>query len=127
MRAMSYKDRGFGTEYLDNQRRAELLLQLILSDYPRSNKIGLVAYQLGDLYQGRAYRQYNRSAVYFERSFQWDPTAMSHARLRAAQVYDDHLRERDKAVELYKSVLEQDTDPARREEAQRRLSELSGR
>lgn len=126
MRAMSYKDRGFGTEYIDNQRRAELLLQLILTKYPRCNKIGLIAYQLGDLYESRAYRQYRRAAVYFERSFQWDPTAMHDARLRAARVYDRNLREQDKALELYKSVLDHDTDPARRDEAQRRVNELGG-
>jgi TolA-binding protein len=56
-RAMSYKDKGRGTDYIDNQRRAELLLQQLLSNYPQSNKIDDAAYELGDLYEGKAYKQ----------------------------------------------------------------------
>src|SRR5438067_943383 len=48
-RAMTYKDRGWGSDYIDNQRRAELLLQQLLSSYPQSDKIGDAAYQLGDV------------------------------------------------------------------------------
>src|SRR5438874_5751056 len=73
MRAMGYKDKGWGNDYIDNQRRAELLLQQLLSNYPQSDKIGDAAYQLGDVHESRAYRQYRRSASYFERAFQWNP------------------------------------------------------
>ena len=127
MRAVNYKDRGFGTDYLDNQRRAEVLLQTILSKWPRCNKIGLVAYELGDLYESRAFRQYERSAAYFERSYIWDPTARHDARLRAARVYDQHLNDQGKAAKLYREVLERDVNPERREEARQRLGELGGR
>ena len=126
MQAMYYKDRGFGTDYLDNQRRAEILLQQILTQYPRCDKIGQVAYQLGDLYESKAYRQYRRAAAYFERSYQWDRTALPDARLRAARIYDRSLGERAKAIELYREVLNHDTDPARRQEAERRLADLAG-
>ena len=46
-RAMTFKDRGWGTDYIDNQRRAELLFQQILTNYPQSDKIDDAAYQLG--------------------------------------------------------------------------------
>jgi hypothetical protein len=45
-RAMTYKDKGWGTDYTDNQRRAEILLQQLLTAYPQSDKIGDAAYQL---------------------------------------------------------------------------------
>src|SRR5262245_17849 len=35
--AKSFKDKGFGTDYVDNQRRAELLLQKILTEHPHSD------------------------------------------------------------------------------------------
>jgi len=38
---MTYKDKGWGNDYLDNQRRAELLFQQLLSTYPQSDKIGM--------------------------------------------------------------------------------------
>jgi TolA-binding protein len=125
-RAMSYKDKGWGTEYVDNQHRAELLLQQLLTSYPQSDKIGDAAYQLGDIYESRVFRQYRRAAEYFERSYQWNPSTQLDARLRAARIYDRQLKERDQAMKLYREVLSHETDAKRIQEAQRRLSELSG-
>jgi hypothetical protein len=125
-RAMMFKDHGWGTDYIDNQRRAELLFQQILSQYPQCNKIGAVAYQLGDLYESKAYKQYRRAAQYFERCFQWNPHTEKDARLRAARLYDRYVMDRGKAIELYRSVTQHETDPKRIAEAEKRLAELSG-
>ena len=126
--AMGYKDKGWmGNDYLDNQRRAELVLQQILTSYPESSKIGEVAYQLGDLYESKAYRDYRRAAMYFERSFQWNPNTQSDARLRAARIYDKHLSERSRAMELYREVTTHEHDPKRIAEAEKRMSELSAK
>src|SRR5262249_46517291 len=43
-RAMSYKDKGWGDDHLYNQRRAEILLQQLLTNYPQSDKIGDAAF-----------------------------------------------------------------------------------
>jgi tetratricopeptide (TPR) repeat protein len=125
-KAMTYKDKGWGTDYIDNQRRAEILFQQLLTSYPQSDKIADTAYQLGDIYESRAYKQYKRSAVYFERCFQWNPNTQFDARLRAARVYDRNLNERGHAVDLYREVVTHETDPKRIQEAQKRLTELSG-
>jgi hypothetical protein len=126
-RAMIYKDKGWtGNDYIDNQRRAELLFQQILTNYPQSDKIDDAAYQLGDMYEGRAYRQYRRAAAYYERCFQWNPNTQFDARLRAARLYDKYLQEKSRAIELYRDVTTHETDPKRIAEAQKRLTELSG-
>jgi tetratricopeptide (TPR) repeat protein len=125
--AMLYKDKGFGTDYTLNQRRAELLLQEVLQKYPNCDKIADVAYQLGDLYEGRAYKQYDRAAAYFERAAQWRKGSGTDALLRAARLYDRSLNERGKAIELYRQVIETDTDAARIAEATRRRDELTSR
>ena len=125
-RAMGYKDKGWNTDYIDNQRRAELLFQQILTQYPQCDKIGDVAFQLGDIYESKAYKQYRRAALYYERSFQWNPHTHFDSRLRAARLYDRNVLERGRAIELYKDVTSHETDPKRIEEAQKRLSELSG-
>ena len=126
--AMGYKDKGWmGTDYLDNQRRAELLLQKILTMYPECNKIGEVAYQLGDLYEGKAYKDYRRAALYFERSFQWNPNTQSDGRLRAARLYDKYLSERTHAMELYRDVTTHETDTKRIAEAQKRMADMSAK
>lgn len=124
--AMKYKDKGTGTDYVLNQRRTEILLQEILKQHPSSDKIADVAYQLGDLYEGRAYKQYERAAAYFERAFQWRKGTATDARMRAAVIYDRTLGERSKAVEMYREVVANDTNPARVQAAEKRLAELLG-
>jgi tetratricopeptide (TPR) repeat protein len=124
--AMEYKGKGFGDDYVLNQRRAEIYLREILEKYPNSDKIADVAYQLGDIYESRAFKQYDRSARYFERSFQWVKGSRTDARLRAAVLYDRHLNERAKAIELYREEIAHDADSERIKQAERRLGELTG-
>jgi TolA-binding protein len=126
-RALTFQNRGWGNDYIDNQRRAELLYQQLLSNYPQSDKISDAAYQLGDIYESKAYRQYSRAASYFERCFQWNPKTHLDARLRAARLYERNLNERQRAAEIYREITTHETDPKRMEEAQRRLTELGGR
>ncbi|HBI43852.1 MAG TPA: hypothetical protein DDY78_13535 [Planctomycetales bacterium] len=123
--AITYKDKGWGTDYTDNQRRAELLLQKLLSDHPQSDKISDAAYQLGDVYESKAYRENDRAAHYFERCFQWNPKTQFDARLRAARLYERSIGERNHAIEIYREVINRETDPKRIEEAQKRLADLS--
>jgi TolA-binding protein len=124
-RALLFKDKGWGTDYVDNQRRAELLFQQLLSRYPQSDKIDDAAYQLGDIYESKAYKQNQRAAAYFERSFQWNPKTHTDARLRAARLYE-RLNDRTRALEIYREIKNRETDPKRLEEADRRINELSG-
>ena len=126
--AMEYKGKGFGDDYVLNMRRAELLLRELLEKYPNSDKIGDVAYQLGDIYESRAYKQYDRAARYYERSCQWVKGGpRTDARLRAAVLYDKQLNERSKAIEMYRAVVDHDTNPDHIRQAEKRLAELNGR
>lgn len=124
--AMGYKDKGFGMDYTDNQRRAELLFQEILTKYPQSDKISDVAYMLGDIYESKAYRMQYRAVEYYQRCYQWNPKTTHEARIRAARIYDKQLHNRSKAIELYREVTTHETDPRRIQEAQKRIAELSG-
>jgi hypothetical protein len=125
--ALKFKDQGFGQSYIDNQHRAELLFQQLLTNYPQSDKISDAAYMLGDIYESKVFRQYERAAVYFERCFQWNAKTHFDARLRAARLYERYQIERSHAIEIYKEITTHETDPKRVEEAQRRLTELSGK
>jgi TolA-binding protein len=124
-RGMTVKDKGFGTDYIDNQRRAEILFQKILTEYPQSNKIDDAAYQLGSIYESKAYKHYRRAAAYYERCFQWNPQTHFDARLRAARLYDGKVNDRARAIELYREVTTHETDPKLVAEAQKRLADLS--
>jgi TolA-binding protein len=121
----TFKDKGWNTEYVDNQRRAEILLKDLLTKYPQSDKISDAAFHLGDIYESKAYKQYNVAAVYYERCFQWNPKTHFDARMRAARLYDYEVKNRSRAIELYKEITTHETDPKRIQEANKRLSELS--
>ena len=100
---------------------------MILGNHATSNKISDAAYQLGDLYEGKNYKQFKRAAAYYERSFQWNPLTQNDGRIRAARLYDKMSIDRNRAIELYKEVIQHNTDPQRLQEAQRRLAELGGK
>jgi TolA-binding protein len=126
--ALSYKENSgvpWTSRYIDNQRRAELLFQQLLSNYPQSDKIDDTAYQLGKIYEGSAFKQYRRAAQYYERCFQWEPKTHLDARLCAARLYDNNLQERTRAIEIYREIITRETDPARIAEANKRLAALS--
>ncbi len=123
-RALTYKDRGWGTDYIDNQRRAEILLQQILTAHPTSNRISDTAYQLGELYEGKAYKQFHRAALYYDRSVQWNPQ-QAEGRMRAAKLYEQYNIDRNRATELFKEVTTHDTDQRRVEEAKQRLEYIA--
>jgi len=125
--ALTYKDRGLGNDLNDNQHRAEILLQELLAKYPQCTKISEAAYMLGEIYESRAFRQFDRAAAYYERCYQWNPNTTYDARLRAARLYDRELKDRAKAIELYRAVLDTETIQARRDEAFRRLRDLGAR
>ncbi len=124
-RAMTYKDHGWGSDYVDNQRRAELLFQRILTAYPQSDMIDDAAFQLGDMYESKGYRMYRRAAAYYERCFQWNPNTQFDARMRAARLYDRQLNDRARAIELYREITTHETDARQIQEAQRRLAEMT--
>ncbi len=124
-RGMTFMNKGWGsTEVLDNQRRAEMLFQQILTSYPESDKIDDAAYRLAELYESKTYKHYRRAAVYYQRCFQWNPNTQFDARLRAASLYDKVLLDRSEAVRLYEEVLQHETDPSWEQEAKKRLQEL---
>ena len=121
-RAMQYKDKGWGNDYIDNQRRAELLLQKVLTNYPQCDKIDHAAFLLGDLYESKAYKQNERAAKYYERCFQWNPKTHTDARLRAARLYEK--TDKVRAIEIYKEITTASVDEAQVQEARKRLAEL---
>ena len=55
-----------------------------------------------------------------------EPQDHSDARLRAARLYDKHLNDRTRAIEIYREITTHETDAKRIAEATKRLQELSG-
>lgn len=122
--AITFKDKGWGSEYVDNQRRAEILLTDLLNKYPQSDKISRAAYCLGDIYESKAYKQHRLAAEFYVRCVQWNPKTTMDARLRAARLFDYEVKDRTRAIELYKEITTHEADPKHIAEANKRLEEL---
>lgn len=86
-------------------RRALLMFQELIRDYPRSDKIALSAYYVGDIYK-EYFGENVRAVHWYERAWQWDATVTEPARFQAAVVWDYRLRHRDKAMALYRQVIQ---------------------
>ncbi|MFM7150591.1 MAG: tetratricopeptide repeat protein [Gemmataceae bacterium] len=125
--ALTYKDKGWGNDYIDNQRRSELLLQKLLTEYPQSNKISDSAYMLGDIYESKAFRQLHRAAAYYDRCYEWNKSTQFDARIRAARLYERQLNDRAKAAQIYRDIITHETDDRVIDEARKRLQDLSNR
>lgn len=125
IRAKKYKERGWGTEHEDNLRRAEILLQELLTNYPQSLDIDDAAFHLGEIYESPTFKMFRRAALYYERAFQWNPNTTYPARMRAARLYDLKLQERSKAIKIYREITSHDGDTKQIDEAKKRLTELS--
>ncbi len=125
--ALEFKDKGWGKDYIYNQRRAEIQLQKLLTEYPQSNKISDAAFMLGELYESKAFNQLHRAAAYYERCFQWNSATQHDARIRAARLYERSLNNRPRAAEIYKEIITHETNSRHIDEARKRLQELSGK
>lgn len=113
-----------GMDKEQNVKRAEILFQRILRDFPESDKIDEACYYLGEIYSSKYFQMYRRSVAYYERVFLYSPDTNLDARLRAAYVYERNLGNSQRAVALYQEVLAREVDPNQTREARRRLDTL---
>lgn len=98
--------RTFPTTDYNDQRKALVLFRKLVAQYPRSTKIALSAFYIGEIYK-EYFREYIRAVLWFQRSWEWDPFIVEPARFQAAVVYDT-LREKDRAVECYRLAIDHD-------------------
>ncbi|MFW6132524.1 MAG: tetratricopeptide repeat protein [Planctomycetota bacterium] len=112
------------TDY-DKQRRALRKFRKLVETYPDSTKIALAAFYIAEIYK-EYFQEHVRAVHWYQRAWQWDPNVTRPARYHAALLYDIHLHNPAKAVELYRASIEHDPeDPGRDEAARRRIEELT--
>jgi len=96
---------------------------MLIRDYPTSDKIDDAAFHAGQAYQDL--KDYSIAALYYTRAFQWDENTPYPARFKAGYVYDKYLFNREKALECYKAYLARNPSNATfKEIAEQRVAEL---
>lgn len=81
----------------------------LIEQHPGSDKIDDAAFMLGEIHKEYLKNQELIAVQWYERSFTWDPATPHPARFQAAVVYDYRLHDRDRALELYRRVLQEET------------------
>jgi hypothetical protein len=102
------------------------VFQQLVERYPNSDKIDDAAFFLGEIHKEYLPNQEPIAVKWYERAWTWDPQTPHPARFQAAVVYDYRLHDRDRALELYQSVLKSETaEQTNVRFATRRIHELT--
>jgi tetratricopeptide (TPR) repeat protein len=97
---------------------------LLLSQYPTSDKADDATYRCGTIYE--YFGDYEIAATCFQRAYQWSETTPYPARYRAALLLDDKLHLRAEAATLYQLALEKESlTKDETEQVQQRIYELT--
>ncbi len=102
------------------------VFQQLVEKYPNSDKIDDAAFFLGEIHKEYLPNQEPIAVKWYERAWTWNPETPHPARFQAAVVYDYRLHDRDRALELYQSVLKNETaNQSNLRFATRRIQELT--
>ncbi|MBN1342642.1 MAG: tetratricopeptide repeat protein [Phycisphaerae bacterium] len=105
---------------LDTYRR-------IIERYPTSDKIDEAAFYAGEIYASDPYKEYTLAINFYQRCLNWNPSTELPAKFRMAVVYDYHLRDREKALALYKEVIDSSGNRSNVRFAQERVRQITDR
>jgi hypothetical protein len=104
---------GHGVPALYNQRTMKLALarfKELIDRYPNSDKIDDAAFYIAEIHKEYFEETDNSIAImWYQRAIDWNPNLPHPARFQMAVVYDYRLHEREKALEMYQEVIENET------------------
>lgn len=101
--------------------------QTIIEKYPESDKIDDAAFRLGEICGGWYFNDFARAVESYQRCWQWNPQTEHPALFNAAKIYDEKLKNRVKAVELYNRVVAESPNEDLRKQAADRIKALTGK
>jgi TolA-binding protein len=94
--------------------------------YPRSTKVAVAAFHIGEIYK-EYFNEDVRAVAWYERAWTWDPAIVKPARFQAATVHDYRLMNKAKAIECYRgAIMHEQFNSGNVEWAHRRIRELTG-
>ncbi len=104
--AAALEDRARGAVVIIDEnllRQALEKYNLLIKQYPTSDKIIDAAYRAAGIYEH--FKDYSVAILYYQRVFQWDPATTYPAVFKMAYVLDRHLHRYNEALELYQQAV----------------------
>ena len=96
----------------------------ILTAWPDSDKASAAAYEMGEVYSGLYFWDYDLAAKYYLKAYEIDPATTLPALVKAGDMYYK-VKNYDEAVRIYKLAVEGSVDEKARDRAQAQLDKLS--
>jgi tetratricopeptide (TPR) repeat protein len=109
------KEGGHNVPFLYREKKMRAALDAfrgLIEQYPTSDKIDDAAFYCGEIHKEYFKGEEPLAVRWYERAIAWNPELPLPARFQAAVVYDLRLHDRDRALELYRGVLEHESDNA---------------
>lgn len=97
----------------------------ILNKYPESDKADDAAYELADILEKSAFKNYEEAAFYYVRCYELNPNTEMPAYYKAGKVYDEKLHDYSAAIKNYELALETCKNEEYRKNARSRLDFLN--
>jgi TolA-binding protein len=119
---------GFGAALSGGKDKLESALKLyrqLIDEYPTSDKVSDASFYLAEIYASDAYKEYTLALTFYQKCLETNPNTEQPALFRIAVVYDHHLRDRDKAVAIYRQVIQSGGNRANVRYAQERIRVLT--
>ena len=105
---------------------AAQVFKSLIEQYPSSDKIDDAAFFCGEIHKDYLPGQEEIAVKWYERAWTWNPSTPHPARFQAAVVHDYRLHDRDRALELYHGVVQNETANATNvRSATRRINALT--
>ena len=128
MEAVRLEKRAKGLVVIYNENLLRLALDKynqLIRKHPASDKIDDAAFKAGGIHEH--FGDYTIAALYYERTYQWDPDTIYPARFKAAYIWDKRLHiRRAEALENYQEILKRGGLSTRRKEfIEERIMELT--
>lgn len=121
---------GLGGLLGDSKGKLEAALtkyRQLIDRHPQSDKIDDAAFYAGEIYSSDAYKEYTLALNYYQRCLKWNPATEHPAKFRMAFIYDRQMRDRERALALYKEVVASSTNRANVRFAENRIRVLTDR
>jgi len=93
----------------DRMIEAAKLFRELIERFPGSDKIDDAAFYCGEIHKDYLPGEDEIAVRWYERVWTWDPQTQYPARYQAATIYDYRLHDRARALELYRSALEHES------------------
>jgi len=99
----------------------------LMDEHPNSDKIDDAAFYAGEIYASDTHKEYKLALNCYQRCLNWNPNTDLPAKFRMAVLYDRRLRDRERAMALYKEVVQSSPNRANIRFAQERIRVLTDR